>query len=127
MENREHASAGFLDSLKGLGDGLIGSVQDRLELLSIELSEEKLRLLQLLVLIGAAVFAGVMALGFASITVVYLFWESARIVVLCGFTVAYTAVLVAIVIALRRHLARQPRPFAATIAELDEDRSCIRS
>lgn len=118
---------GFLDSLRTLGDGLLGSVQDRLELFSIELQEEKFRLIQTFVWICAAVFTGIMAIAFASLTLVYLFWESARLAVLGGLTLAYFGALAAIIVAFRRFIARQPTSFAATRQELGEDRACIRN
>jgi uncharacterized membrane protein YqjE len=119
--------SGLLGSLRAFGDGLLGSVQERLELVSIELQEEKLRLIQTFIWISAAVFAGLLTVVFASLTLVYLFWESARLVVLGGLTVFYGGVLVAVVLGFRRYLARQPKPFAATLHELGEDRACIRS
>ena len=61
------------------------------------------------------------------LTLVYLFWESARLTVLGGLTLLYAAVLVLIIVAFRRHLARHPKPFAATRQELSEDRACIRN
>jgi len=119
------SSPGLLDSIRHFGRGLLASVQDRVELVSLELQEEKFRLIQTFVWISAALFASMMALTFASLTLVYLFWESARLAVLGGLTLAYTGAAVAIIIALRRFLARQPRPFAATIEELKQDRECI--
>jgi uncharacterized membrane protein YqjE len=127
MEPATPASAGFLHSLRALGDSLLASVQDRLELLSVELQEEKYRLIQTFVWISAAVFTGMMAITFASLTLVYLFWENARLAVLGGLTVFYAAALVAIIIAFRRFIARQPRPFSATRQEIGEDRACIRN
>ena len=127
MEPATPASAGFLHSLRALGDGLLATVQDRLELLSVELQEEKFRLIQTFVWISAAVFTGMMAITFASLTQVYLFWESARLAVLGGLTVLYAGALVVIIIAFRRYLARQPSPFAATLHEIGEDRACIRT
>jgi uncharacterized membrane protein YqjE len=117
---------GFVDSLRALGDGLIASVQDRLELFSVELQEEKFRLIQVFIWISAGVFTAMMAITFASLTVVYLFWESARLAALGGLTALYAGALVAIVIAFRRYVARQPKPFAATLQEIGEDRACIR-
>jgi uncharacterized membrane protein YqjE len=35
--------------------------------------------------------------------------------------------LVAIIVTFRRYLARQPRPFSATLEEIAEDRACIRN
>jgi uncharacterized membrane protein YqjE len=127
MENRTPASSGLLDALRKLGDSLIGTVHDRIELLSVEVQEEKFRLIRLFVAISAAIFAGIMAVTFASITVVYLFWESARIPVLVGLTLAYSGALAWILISLRNYLSRQPKPFAGTIQELKEDRECFRT
>jgi uncharacterized membrane protein YqjE len=125
METRGSTSAGFIGSLRGLGDSLLGSLQDRLELLSVELQEEKFRLIQLIIWVAAAVFAGVMLLLMASVTVAYVFWASARLGVLLGLTGLYAVALVAIIVGFRRMIARQPKPFAGTLDEIKEDRACI--
>ncbi|MBC7369714.1 MAG: phage holin family protein [Undibacterium sp.] len=121
------ASSGFAGSLRALADGLLASAHDRLELFGVELQEEKFRLIQIIVWISAAIFAGGMAITFASITLVYLFWESARLAVLFTLTLVYLGALVGVIIAFRRYLARQPRPFAASLQEIKNDRSCIRT
>lgn len=117
---------GVLNSIRGLADGLLESTRDRLELFTIELQEEKFRVIQLFIWISAAIFSAMLAITFASLTIVYLFWESARLAVLTGFTVVYGGGFVAIVIYCRRFIAQHPRPFRATLAELDQDRACIR-
>jgi uncharacterized membrane protein YqjE len=127
MEPDTSAPGGYLSSLKSLGDGFLAGVQDRLALFTVELQEEKFRLVQTFIWISAAVFTGMMTLTFASLAVVYLFWESARLAVLIGLAVVYCASFVAIIVAFRRYLARQPSPFAATLHELGEDRACIRT
>ncbi len=127
MATEAPAAPGLLGSIRTLGDALVATLQDRLELVSVELQEEKFRLIQIFIWISAAVFAGMMAITFASLTLVYLCWESARLAVLGGLTLLYTGALVAIVIAFRRFLARQPRPFAATLQEIGEDRACMRT
>lgn len=121
------ATPGFLAALRTLGDGLLGGVQARLQLLAVELQEEKFRLIQVFIWISAAVFTGMMAITFASLTLVYWFWESARLAVLGGLTILYAGALAAIIISFRRYLTRQPRPFAATLEEMAEDRACIRN
>ena len=125
MENTPPAPPSFIGSMRALGDGLIASVQDRLEMFSVELQEEKFRLIQTFIWISAAVFTGMMAIGFASLTLVYFFWESARLAVLGGLTLFYTGALIATIVAFRRYVARQPKPFAATLGEIKEDRACI--
>ena len=127
MDTGTPAPPGFLASFKALGDALLGTVSDRIELFTVELQEEKFRLIRIFLWISAGIFTGMMAVTFASLTLVYLFWESARLAVLGGLAVAYSVALLAIVIAFRRFLARQPHPFAATLEEIREDRSCIRT
>lgn len=127
MDPGPPAPAGIVASFRALGDGLLATVADRLELFSLELQEEKFRLIRIFLWISAVIFAGMMAVTFASLTLVYLLWESARLAVLGGLAVFYAAALGAIIIAFRRFLARQPSPFAATLQEIGEDRTCIRT
>jgi uncharacterized membrane protein YqjE len=121
----EPASTGLLGSLRELGDNLLGTVQDRLELLSVEVKEEKLRLIQTFIWINVAVFSGMMFLVFLSLTAVYLFWDEARLTVLIVLTVFYGVTFLAVVLGFRRHIAREPRPLDSTLRELAADRSCI--
>ena len=127
METESSTSAGFLDSVRTLAHNLLGTVHDRIELISVELQEEKNRLIKIFVWISAAIFTGMMTIAFASITVVYLFWESARLAVLGGITLFYALALATILIAFRRFIRNQPRAFEATIQEIKHDRACIRT
>ena len=117
---------GPLDALRALGDNLLSGLQQRIELFATELQEEKYRLIRLFLWISAAVFAGMLAVTFASITLVYYFWEAARLEVLIGLTGLYAGLLLVIMLVLRRFIARQPVPFADTQRELGVDRTCIR-
>ena len=119
-------SGGLLSSLRGLIDSLLGSAQSRLELLAVELHEEKFRLIQIFIWISAAVFSAMLAITFISVAIVYFFWESARLQVLCGFAVFYLGAFLFIARNFRRFIARQPKPFESTLAELKNDRACIR-
>ena len=127
MEKIPRGPEGIIGSIRLLGDNLLASVHDRLELLSIDLQEEKFRLIQTCVWIGAAFFTGMMTVVFASLVLVYAFWESARLAVLGGLTAFYGISLVLVIVAFRRFLARQPRPFTATLQEINQDRACIRN
>ena len=127
MDAAPPSSVGFLGSIRSLGDGLLASLQDRLKLVSIEVQEEKYRLIRTFVWISAVVFSGMMTITFASLTLVYLFWETARLAVLGGLTALFAGALVVIIVAFRRYLARQPQPFTATLHEIGEDRACIRT
>jgi len=128
MAVKTQASRGLFATLKELGNGLLATVKDRVELVSIEFQEEKMRLIQTFIWISAAVFTAIMAITFASLTVVYLFWERSRLEVLAGLAILYIVACTIILVRFRSYLARQPRPFSATIEEIGEDQQlCIRS
>jgi uncharacterized membrane protein YqjE len=127
METREPSPSGLLGHLRGFVDSLIGSAHDRLELLAVELHEEKHRLVQIFIWISAIVFLAMLAMVFASMALVVLFWETARIAIVCSLAGGYIAALIAVGLGFRRYLKRQPKPFAATLSELRADRECIRA
>lgn len=125
MDTSEKTPQGMVEALRSLGAGLVGTVSDRLELFAVELQEEKFRLIQLFIWISATVFAGVMAVSFASLVLVYFFWESARLAVLVGLTFFYLVLFCSFLMLLRRFISRQPVPFATTRKELVDDLTCI--
>ena len=126
MQENPPPATGVLGSLRTLGAGLAAGLHERVALLALELQEEKYRLIQTLVWIGAVQFTAAMALIFASLTLVLLFWENGRLAVVGGLAVLYGLTFAVLVAAFRRYLARQPRPLAATLEELQEDETCIR-
>lgn len=126
MNNAPSASPGLVDSLRALADGLLAGVQDRVALFGVELEEEKLRLILILIWIGALIVTGVVALAMASATLICVFWDTARIAVFVGLSVFHAALFGGVLLGLRRTLVRQPRPFAASLEEMAEDRRCIR-
>ena len=112
--------------LRGFIAGALSILQTRLELLATELQEEKLRLGTLLGYAAAAFFF----LGFGAVMLALFFtvllWDSHRLLALGVFTALFLAIgLIAALAAWR--LARQSsRLFAASIAELAQDREMIR-
>jgi uncharacterized membrane protein YqjE len=127
METRAPGSSGLLGSLRSLADGLIGSAHDRLQLLAVELHEEKYRLIQIFIWISAIVFLVMLATVFASLALVVLLWDTARVAVVCILAGAYITAAVVTIFGFQRYLKRQPKPFAETLRELREDRECIRA
>jgi uncharacterized membrane protein YqjE len=127
METPSSDSPGFIKSLASLSESLLGALQERLELISIELNEEKYRFVRLIIWISAVVFAGGMTLTFATLTIIYLLWDTARLAAFGGFTVLYGGALAWVIVMLRRQFTHQPKPFEATIDSITEDRACIRS
>ncbi len=125
MESRSPGRSGLLGNLRGFADSLLGSAHDRLELLAVELHEEKFRLIQVFIWISAIVFLTLLALVFVSLAVVVVFWDTARLTAIGTLAGGYTLGLIGTIIGFRRYLRTQPRPFAATLGELKHDRTCI--
>ena len=116
---------GLASSLRSLLGNGIALLQTRLELLSIEAQEERVRLLTL-VGYGAAAFVFLSFwLMFLAALITVLLWESHRLLALGVFTAAFlTAGAIALVAMLRQ--ARMPsKLFAASIAELAQDRAAL--
>ncbi|HWA08514.1 MAG TPA: phage holin family protein [Opitutaceae bacterium] len=126
METNSSAAPGIVGTLLTLAENLLGGVQDRVELFSLELREEKLRQVRIVAWTCALVFISMMACTFATLTLVFLFWETARLPVLAGITGAYAVAAAVLGVAFRRFLARQPRPFAGTLEEFHRDRTWLR-
>lgn len=119
-------SSGILGSVREFADGLVGSLHDRIELLAVELHEEKHRFVQIAIWVMAVVFLALLTLIFASIALIVVFWDTARVAVTVTIAAVYLIGFIASAIGLRRFLSRQPTPFAATLRELREDRTCMR-
>lgn len=118
---------GLLEGLRGSAAAGVSLVANRLELLGVELAEERVRILALLAY-GAA---GFIALGagtvFLAIFITVLLWDSHRLLVLGIFSVAFIGGgLLAMNIALG--YARQKSSlFAASLAELRKDSDALKS
>ncbi len=118
---------GVLESLRGLGRNGVGLVQNRLELFSVELEEQKLRLIRLLILTAAAIFLANTALLTVSAAIVILAGEQARLGVLIGLSVVYLGGAFWAVLALRKELRSAPPPFENSLGELKKDTELLDS
>lgn len=116
----------LMDSLRTLASSSVSMLQTRLELASVELSEEKNRLLRmaLLALVGL-VFFGLSLFALTGL-VVLLFWDNYRVQALGALIVIYLAIAAACMLAARNILRNSPALFEATLAEIDKDRESLR-
>ena len=114
------------ESLHGIVDAGLQTVQTRLELLAIELQEEKLRLAGLAL---NAVLAGLL-LGFGLIFLLVfltvLFWEEHRLLAL-GISTAICLIGGLLAASKAAHAFRSgTKLFSASLAELTRDRAALR-
>jgi uncharacterized membrane protein YqjE len=115
---------GWLESLRRIGDSFLALLRGRFELFTVELQEEKLRLLNLLLWIGLAValvFAGVFV---TVVALAFWLWMVAGYLGLILLAVMCFAVAAGIVAGIRRKIHSGPAPFAQTVAEFRKDAEC---
>lgn len=111
------------ESLKGLADSGLATVQTRLELFAVELKEEKLR-------IGAYLFDTVLAALFVGFAIVFLLilltvllWDSHRLLALSAATVGLFTVGIGFATRAAGRLQASSRLFHASLAEITRDRA----
>lgn len=107
------------------GSRVVDALEHRLELFGIELTEEKLRLLGLLV--GSIVAALAMFVGFLTLNVLlaFLFWEQ-RVPLFGALTALYLGGGIVLALVIRSKVLGGPPPFAMTIEELKRDARMFR-
>lgn len=109
-------------SLKKLGGAFVGLLQGHLELIGIEVREEKSRLLRLFLLSGVALILLLLILVGLSAAIVIAFWETypiGAILVLCGLYAIALAICISRALVLAKESAT---PFQATVEELSRNR-----
>lgn len=116
---------GILPALRRVADGLLASLQDRVALLGLEFEAEKSRIFRAHLQLGLALMAGLLALTFASLTLLYLLWERAPLATLLTLTGIHAAACALLCAALRRTVRAQPRALSATLEEIARDRACL--
>lgn len=116
---------GLLVSLRVLADSALGLARTRLELLGVELEEEKLRILGLLGYGAAALILLGAGLVFLAVFLTVLFWDGYRLLALGLFAAIFLSAG-AIALARARHHGRASgRLFSASLAELHKDRAAL--
>jgi len=120
-------SKGLLESLTILAGTLVAIVHTRLDLLSVDLEEERAHLFSLLALTLSALFCLGIGVVLATILLVVAFWDTHRLLAL-GALAGFYLVIGMGVWAFALHKARtKPRLFAASLSELFKDRQQLTS
>ncbi|OIQ91869.1 hypothetical protein GALL_262400 [mine drainage metagenome] len=112
---------GLLASLKRLTGTILAIIQTRLDLLSIELEEERLRVRQMLLYGSLALFFFGLAILLLTVFVVALFWDTYRLQVVGGLAVFFFVAGLLLWNALRRLARERPKLFSSSLAELADD------
>jgi uncharacterized membrane protein YqjE len=108
--------------LRRIVSSVFAIFETRLELIGIELAEEKERLIGVLFLGLAAMMLTMMALITLTVLIAIAFWDTYRWQSLAAITVAYALVAVLCAVRARAGLVNAPNVFDSTLAEFKKDR-----
>ncbi len=119
----------FITRLTGtagrVGDIAAQILEDRLNLLALEMREAKIRLVQAWLLACIGVVLCMLGLLLLVLAGVYALPVELRLYGLVGTAIASMLAGVVVFIALSRHLDQRPLAFDQSIAELKKDRTCF--
>lgn len=120
-QNASSAHAGS-SALLGAGAAAIGLLHGHLELLGIELQEQKAASLRQLLYAGLALVFGLLLLFALSVLVLLLCWDSYRLPAIVALCLFHGLGCLLALWRLRAALRRQTSPFSASLEELARDR-----
>ena len=115
------STGGLRRALTRAGSAAVALLCTRVELASVEFQEERSRTFQRVGLLVVALIAFAFALLFVSVLVIVLFWDTSRIGAIVGVALFYIIVGTACLWRLSEMQRTAPRPFSATLAELERD------
>lgn len=120
------SAGGLFQSLTSFLATLVGVAHTRLQLLTTELQEEVQRAAQLLIWAFIALFAAMLGLFLGALTVVFVFWDTHRLLAALVMTAALFGIAAAAALVLRAQLKTRPPMLDETLAELAKDRERLR-
>ncbi|NYT76203.1 phage holin family protein [Alcaligenaceae bacterium] len=113
-------------SVGDLASTLLSIVRTRLELFSLEASEQKSQLITLLGMAFAMLLFLTLALLVFSIAVALYFWPTDhRYLALCVLALVYGVLGLGLLLTVRHKLLYSPMPFSATVDELRRDLALV--
>lgn len=126
MATPKPKSRGLIDSVKQLGETALALLENRLQLFSVELQEEKYSVLQALLWLAAGMILIFLGLAVGVITVAMLVLNSWGVPGLAGLTLLLLIVGVGVLWAMWSRLKSGGTPFSGTLQELKKDQEWLR-
>lgn len=101
---------------------LLDMIYTRAELLFLDLQESSERLLSLLIWSLAGLLATAMTLFLGSLCVIFIFWDTHRVLAALLMTGCFAALAITAVLVVGAKIRARHTMFAATLAEFSKDR-----
>jgi uncharacterized membrane protein YqjE len=115
----------MLGPVRELARTLLSFALTRTRLAATELEEQALRLTEILIWLATALFFFGIAVVFAAVLVVLLFWDSNRLLAAGLLAALFIAIGGGAALVARARLRERPKLLAATLAELERDRDTL--
>ena len=125
MEDAPPTEGGIFATVTRLFQRLCDLAENRLELFLVELKEERLRLFDALFLFAMGIVFAMMTLFMVTLTVLVIFWDTHRMLVVALVTLAYGIAATVTIVTLRNRLLRW-RAFSTTLEQFKKDRACFK-
>ena len=128
MNDHPHAEPprGIFDSLRALLDTVLSIFHNRAELFTTEIEEEVTRLVGVFIWAIVAVQAAIIGAAFLAVAIAIAIPSEYRALTAGGLGLLFLVVTVIGVFSIRKILRSKPRPFDATLRELEKDRDHLR-
>lgn len=124
MDEHEYAPAGFMENARRLGATFLGVLHNRLELLSVELQQERIRIIEAILLIAAIAALGFFTLALLAAALIYLTWNEFGVEGL--FILSGVGLVGTLLVFWRLWLRLKDWAFLpGTLAELKKDFECL--
>jgi uncharacterized membrane protein YqjE len=121
------AATGLFRSLTALAATLVTLAQTRLELMTTELQEEVQRAAVLVVWALVALIAGMLALILSSLCLVFIFWDTHRVLTATLVSLTFITMAGIALLVLLSKLKARPRFLDATLNELARDGEALKT
>lgn len=125
MDDPPQAEGGLLSTLTRMIKALRHGAGSRIELLIADWHEERLRLLDIVVLVLIGALSSFMVLLLVTFAIVAAFWKSHPIPVMIALILFYLAITSGAMIALRRQIQRLG-VFTSTLEQIKKDLACFK-
>jgi uncharacterized membrane protein YqjE len=113
-------------AIRSLVAAAVGMVETRIELFALEFQEERIRLIELVILAGVIVGLSIATVGVVTIGFILLFEGKARLVALVGLGLGY-ALAAGWCYRILSNRLKACTPFAGTLGEIKKDQVCLRA
>jgi uncharacterized membrane protein YqjE len=124
MEEKDEVPPSLPETLRRLGAGILAIFQNRLELLFVELHEDRIRLVETLLLVVAVVALGLFTALLAAAAIIVLVWSELHVTGL--FILSAVGLVATLLAGWRLNVRLKNWPILpGTLEQLKKDRECL--